>query len=487
MGIIAKQDLFPYSVSSSLQEAAPLYLTIKEPRPLSTHHDYYQYQHRKDYYVNNAKILEEYSYYSKDGANKQLLYVIDDVLEPYIPSGLTLPPLAMELVRNPSIYQIDEALGAFANRVSQENQNALFERAGNHTFFVPIGIGDNLNRLRAVDAAVIRGHVIPNHVLFVRAMGGQPYQSAAFDGAVNVELSLINRTIRFNSEQSYYAQSNTLKTDPAHNKGVVMSRIVRANIPVKNGVIHLIEKPLMIIDISIADFLTMEQTARLTEFNRLLNYAPDVRSEISSLQQKTILAPTNAAFEQLKAGSDPNDDKIRQLIDNPNELKELLRLHMVMQSVSTDDIRSGIRPEVLSADNRRSLYFRVVGDDKHRLLTVEGGGVNATAVQADIGATNGIIHIIDRVLGMPFQNLFQKLQSDPNLRTSYQLGTQGRDNWNEELGNENTRFTYFVPSDVAWNEFERENPSEFKQLTEGMASYQARKVTRRYLTRKEKN
>jgi hypothetical protein len=53
----------------------------------------------------------------------------------------------------------------------------------------------------------------------------------------------------------------------------------------------------------------------------------------------------------------------------------------------------------------------------HR-LTVEGRGVNATAVESDIGTVNGVIHIIDRVLGVPHQTVWQKLQSDPNLRSS---------------------------------------------------------------------
>lgn len=38
-------------------------------------------------------------------------------------------------------------------------------------------------------------------------------------------------------------------------KGVVMAAIKEANIPVKNGVIHLIHKPLMIVDHSVKQFL----------------------------------------------------------------------------------------------------------------------------------------------------------------------------------------------------------------------------------------
>lgn len=49
-------------------------------------------------------------------------------------------------------------------------------------------------------------------------------------------------------------------------------------------------------------------------------------------------------------------------------------------------------------------------------LTVEGGGVNATVVEPNIAATNGFVHIIDRVLGVPYTSVKEKLQSDPMLK-----------------------------------------------------------------------
>jgi uncharacterized surface protein with fasciclin (FAS1) repeats len=49
-------------------------------------------------------------------------------------------------------------------------------------------------------------------------------------------------------------------------------------------------------------------------------------------------------------------------------------------------------------------------------VTVEGGGVNATVVEPNIAATNGFVHIIDRVLGVPYTSVKEKLQSDPMLK-----------------------------------------------------------------------
>lgn len=65
---------------------------------------------------------------------------------------------------------------------------------------------------------------------------------------------------------------------------------------------------------------------------------------------------------------------------------------------------------------RKDLFFNVVANGKNRTLTVEGGGVNATVVQANLAATNGIIHIIDRVLGIPSSTVDRKLATDPTLK-----------------------------------------------------------------------
>lgn len=52
-----------------------------------------------------------------------------------------------------------------------------------------------------------------------------------------------------------YVKSHTLLSDGKHSPGVVLSEIVKANIPVKNGVVHLIQKPLMVVDNNVRELL----------------------------------------------------------------------------------------------------------------------------------------------------------------------------------------------------------------------------------------
>lgn len=58
-----------------------------------------------------------------------------------------------------------------------------------------------------------------------------------------------------NSIHTDYVKSNTVVGDTKHTTGVVLAEIVMANIPVKNGVVHLIHRPLMVVDTTVAKFL----------------------------------------------------------------------------------------------------------------------------------------------------------------------------------------------------------------------------------------
>nr|CAI5853120.1 unnamed protein product [Callosobruchus analis] len=110
----------------------------------------------------------------------------------------------------------------------------------------------------------------------------------------------------------------------------------------------------------------------------------------------------------------------------------------------------------------KNLYFNVVTVGDNRTLTVDGGGVNATVIQADLAATNGIIHIIDRVLGVPYTTVLDKLRTDPMLQNTYRLGQYQK--FNEQLNNADKRFTYFVPRDKAWENAKVAFPSAIKKL-----------------------
>ncbi|KAF8777992.1 Fasciclin-1 like protein [Argiope bruennichi] len=436
---VAEKASFPFKSPTSLAGSPPLYLQVKEGP-------------WKDYFVNNAKILRSEDYISQDGT-KQLLYVIDEILQPYV-SSTSLPPTALDLLDKPELYDIREPLSAFDFRVKQEGLQELFMREGNNTFFLPVGagVGHSFNRQQEVDKWVIRGHVIPRTILFTRLVSFDSYPSEAYGDDIKVELTIINESNAMGNSYSLYAQSNTIHSDYRHKKGVVMAKILKPNIPVKNGVVHLIESPLMIIDITVWKFLQNEKDGRLSEFLDLVNYAPDFKEILMSSQEKTLFAPSNEAIRQLPA------EAVATIKTNITAITNLLKLHLVMKSVSTDDVLYGRYKDFISADNRNSLYFRILGDEKNKTLTVDGVGVKAAAIQADIGAVDGMVHIIDRLLGMPYQTVYLKLASDPDLKITYELAEQ--DDWASLLNAYEKRFTFFVPGNEAWEQLRNEMPTE---------------------------
>lgn len=91
-------------------------------------------------------------------------------------------------------------------------------------------------------------------------------------------------------------------------------------------------------------------------------------------------------------------------------------MHIVpAKELTTDEITN--HTIVSTVDNMRYLYF-VRGEWPINNITyyVIGGGIK-TAIQMDnVAATNGIIHYIDRVLGVPYQSMYEIIRNETRLK-----------------------------------------------------------------------
>ena len=201
------------------------------------------------------------------------------------------------------------------------------------------------------------------------------------------------------------------------------------------------------------------------------DYAANFMEGITGAGELTLLAPSNEAFRRL------GERNLNELLADPHKLNEILQLHVVRRRLSSDDVLQNPQTTVESADRHRRLYFSAYGPEENRTVSVEGGGVNATIVQPDIGALNGIVHIIDRVLGVPTQTVLEKLASSSVMSKTYALATQDdfvsrmkayRDPSNKHM---KQKFTLLVPSDEAWDNIHRYMGSAFKKLFMGEYSY----------------
>jgi uncharacterized surface protein with fasciclin (FAS1) repeats len=97
----------------------------------------------------------------------------------------------------------------------------------------------------------------------------------------------------------------------------------------------------------------------------------------------TVFAPTDAAFAKLPAGT------VESLLEPENKakLQAILTYHVVAGSVGSSDV---VKLKSAKTVNGQSVSI----DASSGKVRVDG----ATVVQADIKASNGVIHVIDSVI-----------------------------------------------------------------------------------------
>ena len=162
------------------------------------------------------------------------------------------------------------------------------------------------------------------------------------------------------------------------------ANVVTADVAASNGIIHVIDKVLM----PPADLVDIPTVATGTGIHTALVAALTQANLVSTLQGTgpfTVFAPTDAAFTAagIDLSSFDTDAENATLVD-------ILTYHVVSGSVASTALTDGLTATALNGDN---LTF-----------TVNAAGVqvnDANVVTADVAASNGIIHVIDKVLMPP--------------------------------------------------------------------------------------
>lgn len=164
----------------------------------------------------------------------------------------------------------------------------------------------------------------------------------------------------------------------------------------------------------------------------------DLVATLSGNGPFTVFAPTNEAFAA--AGLD-SEAKINAL---PKEtLKKILLYHVAGSSIAAAEIPSAANTTVKSAAD---IDLYVTKNNKG--VFVNG----ATVTQADLMASNGIIHVINKVLMPPSGNIVEVAQGNPNfsfLVAAVLRASQGQTNVANVLSG-NGPFTVFAPTNQAF-------------------------------------
>lgn len=132
--------------------------------------------------------------------------------------------------------------------------------------------------------------------------------------------------------------------------------------------------------VSVADTLAREP--QLSTLNTLVRQA-GLTDMLKAAGPYTVFAPSNDAFKAVPAKT------LEELAKDPARLKDVLSFHVLPAQVRADDVKAGN----LKTAQGANLAVSKAGT----FVTVE----DAMVQQADILATNGVVHVVDRVLMPP--------------------------------------------------------------------------------------
>jgi transforming growth factor-beta-induced protein len=159
--------------------------------------------------------------------------------------------------------------------------------------------------------------------------------------------------------------------------------VLITDIPASNGVIHVIDRvilppaaPKTIADVAAADgrfktLMTAVATAGLAD-------------TLKGTGPFTVFAPTDEAFAKLPAGT------VDALLKDPAKLKDILLYHVVAGKVMAADV-----VKLTSAKTVQGAEVKIKVEGNKVMLN------DANVIITDVPASNGVIHIIDKVILPP--------------------------------------------------------------------------------------
>jgi len=127
---------------------------------------------------------------------------------------------------------------------------------------------------------------------------------------------------------------------------------------------------------------TVARTPQLSTLGKLINDA-DLADTLRGAGPYTVFAPTDEAFKAVPPAT------LEALAKDKDRLRAVLLYHVIAGQVMATDVKNGPAKTVQGAN--------VALSRSGTFVTIE----DAVVTQADVPATNGVVHVIDRVLMPP--------------------------------------------------------------------------------------
>ena len=142
-------------------------------------------------------------------------------------------------------------------------------------------------------------------------------------------------------------------------------------------------------------YKTIRRQCELQALTKAINAYPSIKETLKTADPLTVFGPNNRAFEK---------------VPECGTLDEILLYHVVPEYLSTRRLENNkLYPTLREGKTVRvNVYERPVFND---VITVNG----AKVVDANLKATNGVVHEINKVLCPPTQTLYQIAATNPDL------------------------------------------------------------------------
>ncbi len=263
----------------------------------------------------------------------------------------------------------DDQFSNLLTALERTNLTSVLEGAGPFTVFAPTNAaftaaGIDVN---TVDVAtltdVLLYHVLGASVKSTDLQVGQTYASTAAEAGPNGE----QLTILIEKTGSAVKVNGT-------------ADVTSADVSATNGTIHVIDNVLLPLDV-------VGHAAANSNFTSLVGAlgaaSGDLVSVLSGDGPFTVFAPLNSAFAEIA-------DVTATL--TADQLAKVLTYHVVSGNVVAGDLTNGMSVATVNGEN-----FTVNINGSTVTLTDSNGGVS-TVVLTDVQGTNGVIHVLDKVI-----------------------------------------------------------------------------------------
>jgi uncharacterized surface protein with fasciclin (FAS1) repeats len=298
------------------------------------------------------------------------------------------PSIASIAVANPDFQVLEDAAirGDVAIVLSNKNPN---DSAGNYTVFAPTNAAfARLGLVQAADLDALQKPFLTNTLLYHVAGGLLPGSTLQPGGSSPSALAGLTRR--------YIKRGNDLYVNG--------SRILATDVRAANGVIHVVDKVLLATGGNVVESAVALQSGGVfvkPELTFLV--AAVVHCNLQGLLSEpgnnyTVFAPTDQAF---KDAGIPSIDAINQM--DVTALTGILANHVLYNNTAANSLLGDKFTSELPENTAVPAFGGAqlqLGPFNNGTLTVKGPGntTPANMVIPDVQCTNGVVHVIDKVL-----------------------------------------------------------------------------------------